>query len=117
MPPGSRSSRRPRAEVGTQRETSGSRSAEAPPDRETVVLQEAIVTEPSSGPAQPAGMEAEDRTAAPRFRIFIIDTNWDSPAHKVLQENFSLIPFRGAERRGNLDVRLDDWNHPCGSNH
>jgi hypothetical protein len=92
MPRGSGSPRRPRADAGTRRETPGSRSAEAPAEREPVVLQEAIVTEPSSRPAQPAGTEAEDSTTtAPRFRIFIVDSGWDSPAHKVLQENFGLI--------------------------
>jgi hypothetical protein len=29
--------------------------------------------------------------ASPRFRIFIIDPGWDSPAHRVLQANFGLI--------------------------
>jgi hypothetical protein len=91
MPRGSGSSRRPRAEAGTRREAARSRSAEAPADQETVVLQEAIVTEPSGRPRQPAGRETEDTRTAPRFRIFIIDTGWDSPAHKVLQENFGLI--------------------------
>jgi hypothetical protein len=28
---------------------------------------------------------------APRFRIFIVDAGWDSPAHRVLVENFGLI--------------------------
>ena len=117
MPPGSRSSRRPRAEVGTQRETSGSRSAEAPPGPGNRCALRSHCYRAVQWSRTAAGMEAEYRTTAPRFRIFIINTNWDSPAHKVLQENFSLIPFRGAEQRGNLDVRLDDWNHPCGSNH
>ena len=26
-----------------------------------------------------------------RFRIFIVDSGWNSPAHRVLQENFALI--------------------------
>ena len=30
-------------------------------------------------------------SAAPRFRIFIVDSGWNSPAHRVLQENFALI--------------------------
>jgi hypothetical protein len=29
--------------------------------------------------------------ASPRFRIFIVDPGWDSPAHQVLQANFGLI--------------------------
>src|SRR5262249_45447979 len=29
--------------------------------------------------------------AAPRFRIYIVDSGWNSPAHRVLVENFALI--------------------------
>src|SRR5215468_7460226 len=28
---------------------------------------------------------------APRFRIYIVDSGWNSPAHRVLVENFALI--------------------------
>jgi hypothetical protein len=28
---------------------------------------------------------------AGRFRIFIVDTGWDSPVHRVLRENFWLL--------------------------
>jgi hypothetical protein len=86
MPRGSGSSRRPRAEAGP-RATAASRASE----QEHVVLQEAVVTEPSGRPSQSASREAEHKLAAPRFHIFIIDTGWDSPARKVLQENFALI--------------------------
>jgi len=55
------------------------------------VLQQAVVTEPSDRPAELASRETEDSPVAPRFHIFIIDTGWDSPAHKVLQENFALL--------------------------
>jgi hypothetical protein len=56
------------------------------------VLQQAVVTEPSDRPAELASRETEDSSpVAPRFHIFIIDTGWDSPAHKVLQENFALL--------------------------
>ena len=40
---------------------------------------------------QPASRETEESPSAPRFRIFIIDSGWDSPGHKVLQENFVLL--------------------------
>ena len=33
----------------------------------------------------------KESAATARFRIFIIDSGWNSPAHKVLQENFGLI--------------------------
>jgi hypothetical protein len=38
--------------------------------------------------AKPGG---EDSPASPRFRIFILDPGWDSPAHQVLQANFGLL--------------------------
>ena len=36
-------------------------------------------------------MRHEGVATAPRFRIFIIDSGWNSVGHKVLQENFALI--------------------------
>ena len=33
----------------------------------------------------------QESNGAPRFQIFIIDTGWDSPAHRVLRRNFGLI--------------------------
>jgi len=70
-PRGSGSSQRPRAEARAPRETAaGSASYEAP----TRTL--------DSRPSE---------AAVPRFRIFIIDSGWNSPARKVLQENFGLI--------------------------
>jgi hypothetical protein len=35
--------------------------------------------------------ERPDSPASPRFRIFIVDPCWDSPAHRVLKANFGLI--------------------------
>ena len=61
---------RPRVPARTPRETAGLRSSEAPARTLDARRTEA---------------------AAPRFRIFIIDSGWNSPAHKVLQENFGLI--------------------------
>jgi hypothetical protein len=49
-------------------------------------MRAAVVIEP-----QPASRETEGGPSAPRFRIFIIDSGWDSPGHKVLQENFALL--------------------------
>jgi hypothetical protein len=62
--------RRPRAVTGRSRRINGSRSTEAP-----------------AGSVDAQSTE----NAAPRFRIFVIDSGWNSPAHKVLQENFGLI--------------------------
>jgi len=86
-PRASGSSRRPRAQARTPRETAGSRSPAAPAGRASAVLQEAVVIEPPSQAAQPAGPVAEE----PRFQIFIVDGGWNSPAHKVLRENFGML--------------------------
>jgi hypothetical protein len=63
-------SRRPKAVAGRPHQIAGSRSSEA--SARTVDVRRAEI-------------------AAPRFRIFIMDSGWNSPAHKVLQENFGLI--------------------------
>ena len=86
MPRGSASSRRRRVEAGGRRETARSRLAEASAEEEPVVMRAAVVIAP-----QPASRETEESPSAPRFRIFIIDSGWDSPGHKVLQENFVLL--------------------------
>jgi hypothetical protein len=90
MPRGAGSSQRRRAEARSPRGTVGSRR---PADmvQEAAVLEKAVVIEPSGSPGASAGAEAEAGPYTPRFHIFIIDTGWDSPAHKVLQENFRLI--------------------------
>src|SRR5215469_9012931 len=87
MPRGSGSSRRPRAEAGTRRETSESRPTAGPVARESLVLHEAVVIEPPSQAAQRDSPVDEE----PRFQIFIVDGGWNSPAHKVLHENFRML--------------------------
>jgi hypothetical protein len=87
MPRGSGSSRRPRAGAGRPRETAGSRPTAAPAARESVVLQEAVVIEPPTQAAQRDSPVEEE----PRFQIFIVDGGWNSPAHKVLRENFRML--------------------------
>jgi hypothetical protein len=42
-------------------------------------------------PRQMPSPGGEKLPSGPRFRIFIIDSGWNSVAHKVLQENFELI--------------------------
>ena len=86
-PRGSVSSRRPRAEADGPRETAGSRSSEAPAstlDRRTTEI-------PATSVSRQPAVRQEDVTSRLRFRIFIIDSGWNSAAHKVLQENFGLI--------------------------
>lgn len=63
-------SRRPRAVAGKPRQIAGSRST-------------AALARPSDA--------RRTEVASPRFRIFIIDSGWNSAAHRVLQENFGLI--------------------------
>jgi hypothetical protein len=43
--------------------------------------------------SQRGGVDARSEAAAPapRFRIFIVDSGWNSAAHRVLVENFALI--------------------------
>ncbi len=51
--------------------------------------QEIVGAEPPAVAApRPEGGEGP---ASPRFRVFIVDPGWDSPAHRVLQANFGLI--------------------------
>jgi hypothetical protein len=87
MPRGSGSSRRPRAQSGTPRETAGSRPTARPMAQESVVLQEAVVIEPRSQAAQRDSPVDEE----PRFQIFIVDGGWNSPARRVLHENFRML--------------------------
>ena len=87
MPRGSGSSRRPRAEAGTRRETARSRSTAAPAAREAVVLQEVVVIEPLTHVGQRDSPVDEE----PRFQIFIVDAGWNSPARRVLHENFGML--------------------------
>jgi len=87
MPRGSGSSRRPRAESGTPRETARSRPTAGLVAQESVVLQEAVVIEPPSQASQRDSAVDEE----PRFQIFIVDGGWNSPARRVLHENFGML--------------------------
>ena len=49
------------------------------------------VVEPSGLAEPPAGATAEEPAEAPRFQIFVIDAGWNSPARKVLHENFAFL--------------------------
>jgi hypothetical protein len=76
-PRGSGSSRQPRTEAGASRPTKAlARASDA------------------------RGVEISSRTqnslAAPRFHIFIVDSGWNSAAHRVLAENFALL--RGLQK-------------------
>jgi len=112
MPRGSGSSRRPRAEAGTRRETARSRSTAAPAAREAVVLQEVVVTEPLTQ----VGQRDRPVDEEPRFQIFIVDAGWNSPARRVLHENFGMLrdlakndPIYVLSRENSIDFIQ---NHP-----
>jgi hypothetical protein len=57
--------------------------------QKAAVPQEILVAGPLARDAP--GPASGVSPASPRFRIFIIDPGWDSPAHQVLQANFGLI--------------------------
>jgi hypothetical protein len=58
---------------------------------EAGVPQDTAVAEPIAPMAQGPRREGAESLAAPRFRIFIVDSGWHSPAHQVLRENFGLL--------------------------
>jgi hypothetical protein len=53
--------------------------------------QEGSVIEPRTQTGQAPRRETDEPSAAARFHIFIVDSGWNSPAHRVLVENFALI--------------------------
>ena len=86
-PRGSGLPRRPRAEATTPRDSAGSRSTEML--ARTVRAGRTEVPAPSV--SQEPAVRHEGLATASRFDIFIIDTGWNSPARKVLQDNFRLF--------------------------
>jgi hypothetical protein len=87
MPRGSGSRRPPRAGTSTRTETVGSRQTAGPMAQDSLVLHEAVVIEPPSQAARRDSPVDEE----PRFQIFIVDGGWNSPARKVLHENFRML--------------------------
>jgi hypothetical protein len=61
------------------------RRSAKPSEREDVAIQ------PLPEPLLPAIQQNGERSAAGRFRIFIVDSGWNSAARRVLHENFGLI--------------------------
>jgi hypothetical protein len=105
-PRGSGSSRRPSSEAGTARGTAGPRSRAAPattpgagstgvtepsPSERPAAAADTAAAESPAVAGQAAQRGTTDGLSPPRFRIFIIDSGWNSAAHRVLQENFGLI--------------------------
>jgi hypothetical protein len=65
--------------------------AASPGAEKAAAPQETVFTEAPTVTAQAPRPESGASPASPRFRIFIVDPGWDSPAHRVLQANFGLI--------------------------
>jgi hypothetical protein len=57
--------------------------------KESAAPQEGDAARPAAG--RVPSPDGDEPSSAPRFRIFIVDSGWNSPAHRVLVENFALI--------------------------
>ncbi len=57
----------------------------------SAVPQEGNVIEPPTQTGRAPSPETDEPSTAPRFHIFIVDSGWNSAAHRVLVENFALI--------------------------
>jgi hypothetical protein len=102
-PSGPRSSRRRTAGVGSPRDgvashadgasvrPSGARSDTAAPAPTTRATSTATEEKPTQASASQLSRETDEPSAAARFHIFIVDSGWNSAAHRVLVENFALI--------------------------
>ena len=55
------------------------------------MLQEGNVIERPAQTGEAQSPETDEPAAAARFHIFIADSGWNSPAHRVLVENFALL--------------------------
>jgi hypothetical protein len=63
------------------------RGVQASKPEESAAPQEGDVAQPAAPPRPASGPERDK----PRFRIFIVDSGWNSAARRVLHDNFSLI--------------------------
>jgi hypothetical protein len=57
----------------------------------SAVPQEDNVIEPSTQAGETPSSATDEPSTAARFHIFIVDSGWNSAAHRVLVENFALI--------------------------
>jgi hypothetical protein len=70
---------------------SGARSDTAAPAPTTRATPTAAEEKPTQASASQLSRETDEPSAAGRFHIFIVDSGWNSAAHRVLVENFALI--------------------------
>lgn len=102
-PSGPRSARRRTADTGALREgvashanvasvrPSDARSNAAAPAPTTHATPTAAEEKSTPASASQLSRETDERSAAARFHIFIVDSGWNSAAHRVLVENFALL--------------------------
>jgi hypothetical protein len=102
-PSGPRSSRQRTVGMGSLREGGPShtiggsvrppdaRSDDVAPVPTTNATPTAAEQKPTPASASQLNPETDEPSAAARFHIFIVDSGWNSAAHRVLVENFALI--------------------------
>jgi hypothetical protein len=88
-----RPSRRPAAGAGSRGEPIVSPTTEVAvkPPQGSAALQKTGVTEAPAQIGRAQSPETDEPSTAARFRIFIVDSGWNSAARRVLIENFGLI--------------------------
>jgi len=69
---------------------------------EFIASQEGKVARPPVQAGHAPSAETKGPLTAPRFRIFIVDSGWNSPARRVLIENFALL--RGLQKEDPIYV-------------
>jgi hypothetical protein len=80
------------ASPGTAQELEASYVGEAAKSpHQSLSQQDAPPTQHSPSGVEATGHGAEAPRKIPRFRIFIVDTGWNSPARQVLHDNFHLL--------------------------
>ncbi len=67
------------------------RSQRAGRPAEPAMPQEGDIALPAAEPAQAEDAVGQESPSVPRFRIFIVDSGWNSAARQVLRDNFALI--------------------------
>jgi hypothetical protein len=86
-----RSSQRTAAGMASRPGGADARSQAAAPAPTVGARPMAEEEKPAPTSASQSTAEIGEPSAAPRFRIFIVDSGWNSAAHRVLVENFALI--------------------------
>jgi len=90
---GARSTRRPPARANSPSApiVSPMTNVAVKPSEEPAPPQKTGVSEPSTQTGQAPSQETDEPSGVARFHIFIVDSGWNSAAHRVLVENFALL--------------------------